>query len=151
MWRSSSIAKHRTRMCSSIPQMVRTNELDYLFGSVIHFSREFFSGNFVESVLRRLSYRNTIFGRLFWNDRFWPQQCLLLIVHKIILERCTSFSIKIIRNLYCEKYFPRTFRHWFRRDRFWPQQLAPSSLWTFSVRFKRVAWEVRKVRQFRRN
>ena len=109
-------------------QKVRTNGLDCLFGSVIHFSRVFCSGTFVKSVSRKLSYRNTIFGHLFRDKRFWPQQCLLLIVDKIILERRTTFSIKIIRNLYCDKYFPCTFRHWFRRDRFWSQQYSPLSI-----------------------
>uniref|UniRef100_A0A0D3DLD4 Uncharacterized protein n=1 Tax=Brassica oleracea var. oleracea TaxID=109376 RepID=A0A0D3DLD4_BRAOL len=50
MRRSSSIAKHLTRLCSSAPQKVRTNELDCVFGSVIHFSRVIYSGAFVESV-----------------------------------------------------------------------------------------------------
>ncbi|KAF2617665.1 hypothetical protein F2Q68_00039312 [Brassica cretica] len=48
MGRSSSIANHLICQCSSAPQKVRTNELDCLFGSVIHFSRVFCSGTFVE-------------------------------------------------------------------------------------------------------
>ena len=52
--RSSSIAKHLTRLCSYSPQKVRPNELDCVFGSVIHFSQVFCSGTFVESVSRKL-------------------------------------------------------------------------------------------------
>ncbi|KAF3494999.1 hypothetical protein DY000_02052928 [Brassica cretica] len=48
MGRSSSIANHLICQCSSAPQKVQTNELDCLFGSVIHFSRVFCSGTFVE-------------------------------------------------------------------------------------------------------
>ena len=48
MGRSLSIAKNLTRLCNYAPQKVRTNELDCFFGSVIHFSRVFFSGTFVE-------------------------------------------------------------------------------------------------------
>ncbi|WZZ78261.1 hypothetical protein YC2023_098833 [Brassica napus] len=66
MVRSSYIVKH---LCSSLPQKVRMTELDCLFGSVIHFSRVFCSGTFVESVSRKLSYRNTIFERLFRDNR----------------------------------------------------------------------------------
>ncbi|KAF2580617.1 hypothetical protein F2Q68_00004555 [Brassica cretica] len=60
MGRSSSIAKHLTRLCSSVPQKVRMNELDCVFGSVIHFSRGSCSGAFFESVLRKRSYRNRV-------------------------------------------------------------------------------------------
>ncbi|KAF3571021.1 hypothetical protein F2Q69_00058956 [Brassica cretica] len=48
MGRSSAIANHLICQCSSAPQKVRTNELDCLFGSAIHFSRVFCSGTFVE-------------------------------------------------------------------------------------------------------
>ena len=74
MGRSSSIAKHLTRLCSSAHQKVRPNELDCLFGFVIHFSRVFCPGTFVESVSRKLSYKNAIFRHWFRRDRFWPQQ-----------------------------------------------------------------------------
>ena len=86
MGKNSSIAKHLTRLCSSAPQKVRTNELNCVFGSVIHFSWVFCSGSFVESVLKKISYINAIFGRLFRDNRFLPQQCLLLVVDKIYQE-----------------------------------------------------------------
>ncbi|KAF3510681.1 hypothetical protein F2Q69_00005943 [Brassica cretica] len=48
------------RVACSVPQKVRMNELDCVFGSVIHFSRGSCSGAFVESVLRKRSYRNRV-------------------------------------------------------------------------------------------
>ena len=47
-------------------------ELECLFGSVIHFSRVFCSGTFVESVSRNLSYKNETFGRRFRDNCFRP-------------------------------------------------------------------------------
>ena len=47
-------------MFSSAPQKVRTNELDCLFGSVIHLSRVFCSGTFGESVSRKILYETQL-------------------------------------------------------------------------------------------